>query len=383
MADLVGEKRLKLGILFYFSPKWMGGIVYINNLIKILDFLNDDDKPEIVVFYRAELRKYTDQFDYPYMNLIEWDFPSVYKGYIRSWILQKNVFVDDILKNYNLDGLYPLHDYPVRTITDTRIVSWYADLQHGYYPEYFTWRKVIERNSRIRFMLRNSQYLVVSSKSVADDFKRFYRLKEEMRLHIFHFVSVIDDFEDLKIDELLAKYNLPEKYFMISNQFHRHKNHKVLLKALVRLKAKGLVMHFAMTGRFPDASHSIYMQELHNIINENSLQPQISFLGIIPRNEQLFLMKHSQAVLQPSLFEGWSTVIEDAISLQVPVIASTLPVNIEQLGSKGNYFDPHNDEQLAEIMCNFPDRDFRIKIYDDYYERIRKAAAVFLNIFRN
>ena len=161
MMDLAGKKRLRLGILFYFSSKWMGGIVYIKNLIRILNFLDDDDKPEIVVFYRAELREYAEQVDYPYMNLIEWDFPSVYKGYIRSWILRKNVFIEDILKNYNLDGVYPLQDYPLRTITDTRIVSWYADLQHKYYPEFFTWLKIFERNSRIRCMLRNSQRLVV------------------------------------------------------------------------------------------------------------------------------------------------------------------------------------------------------------------------------
>jgi glycosyltransferase involved in cell wall biosynthesis len=376
-------ERIKLGIIFNFNSSWMGGIIYILNLIRTLDFLDEDEKPEIYLFYRPDLKRFADQIRYPYFQAIEWTFPPVYTGYIKSWLTGRNVFISGIIQKYKLDGLYPLHDYPVRTKCRTKIVCWYADLQHEYYPEFFTKRKILERTQRIKFILKNSDDLVVSSIAVADDFKRFYRLKEEMRLHIFHFVSVIDDFGDLKIDELRTKYNLPEKYFMISNQFHRHKNHKVLLKALVRLKAKGLVMHLAMTGRFPDASHSTYMQELHSIINENSLQPQISFLGIIPRNEQLFLMKHAQAVLQPSLFEGWSTVIEDAISLQVPVIASSLPVNVEQLGSIGNYFDPHNDEQLAEILCNFPDRDFRIKLYDEYYERIRKAAEVFINIFRN
>ncbi len=59
----------------------MGGIVYIINLIKILDFLNDEDKPEIVIFYRPDLRKYVEQINYPYINLVEWQFPSVYKGY--------------------------------------------------------------------------------------------------------------------------------------------------------------------------------------------------------------------------------------------------------------------------------------------------------------
>jgi glycosyltransferase involved in cell wall biosynthesis len=383
MEELDNNKRLKIGILFNFSPKWMGGVVYIINLIKTLAFLDDKDKPEIILFYRPDLRQYLEQINYPYLSLSEWQFPSVYKGYLQSWVFRKNIFVDEILKQYALDGLYPLHDYPVKTKINTRLVSWYADLQHEYYPEFFTWKKIIERNTRIRFMLKNTKDLVVSSQSVADDFARFFRLGNGMKLHIFHFASVIDDFSELDINSLQEKYKLPEKYFIISNQFHPHKNHIVLLKALVILKEKKPDIHLAMTGRFPDASHSPYMQELHSIINENNLQSQISMMGIIPRNEQLLLMKYAQAVLQPSLFEGWSTVIEDAISLQAPVIASSLSVNIEQLGPKGHYFESHDDAQLAEILYNFPSRNLKDRFYEDYNDRIRKAAQLFINIFQD
>lgn len=377
------NKRLKLGIIFNFNPSWMGGIIYILNLIRTLDFLDDKDKPEIFLFYRPELRKFLEEIRYPYLETIEWEFPSVYKGFIRSWLTLKNVFVKNIISKYNLDGLYPLHDYPVKTRTKVKLVSWSADLQHKYYPEFFSKRKIIERNSRIKLILRNTDDLVVSSQSVADDFKKFYKLRKEMKIHIFHFVSIIDDLSGLNIIDLSKKYNLPEKYFMISNQFHKHKNHKVLLLALVKLKEMGAHAHLAMTGRFPAASHSTYMQELHSIINEHSLQSNISLLGIIPRNEQLFLMRHAQAVLQPSLFEGWSTVIEDAISLQVPVVASSLPVNIEQLGADGNFFEPHDDSKLAEILFNFPTRNLNDVFYEDYNLRIRNAAKVFLSIFRD
>lgn len=382
MKELDKEKRLKLGILFNFSPKWMGGIVYIQNLIKTLSFLADKYKPEIFVFYKPDLKKYIELINYPYLRLVEWHFSSVYEGYLKSLILHKNIFVDEILKNYNLDVLYPLPDFPVKTGTKTKLISWYADMQHKYYPEFFTWRKILERNTRIRFMLNNSNDLVVSSQSVADDFKRFFRMRDGMKIHIFHFASVIDDFSELDINTVRAKYKLPGKYFMVSNQFHRHKNHIILFKAILRLKEKHPEIHLALTGRFPDASNSPYMQELHSIINNNQLQSQITLLGVIPRNEQLLLMKYSQAVLQPSLFEGWSTVIEDAISLQVPVIASSLPVNIEQLGPDGNYFEPHDDFRLAEIMSDFPSRNMEDKFYEDYNERIRNTAHLLINILQ-
>ncbi len=106
-------------------------------------------------------------------------------------------------------------------------------------------------------------------------------------------------------------------------------------------------------------------------------------MGVIPRDEQLLLMKHSQAVIQPSLFEGWSTVIEDAISLQVPVIASSLPVNIEQLGPDGSYFEPEDYEALAGLLENFPGREPGKMLYQEYSERVSAAARTFLSIFKS
>ena len=86
-------------------------------------------------------------------------------------------------------------------------------------------------------------------------------------------------------------------------------------------------------------------------------------------------MRHSQAVIQPSLFEGWSTVIEDAVSLQVPVIASGLKVNKEQLGKDGCYFEPHDFEALAAILKCHPERDLSKLYYPDYNKRIRKLQT--------
>ena len=374
-------QKVKIGILFNISTSWMGGIMYISNLIKILDFLDDEEKPEIVLFYRHDLRQFIDEIDYPYLRTIEWQFQSITKGYLTSWIFRKNVFINKILANYHLDGIFPMFDYPVRTISGTKLVAWYADLQHEYYPEFFTGRKIFERKARIKLILRNSNDLVVSSQTVADDFARFYNIRNNMRIHIFKFASVIDKQLEISFEDLRDNYHLPNNYFLVSNQFYKHKNHKVLLNALAILKSKGLRINLALTGRFPDDTKSPYLMELHSIINEYQLQSQINFLGVIPRAHQLLIMKNSQAVIQPSLFEGWSTVIEDAISLQVPVVASNLPVNIEQLGNKGSFFDPNEPEDLASVLSNYPERNLQDVFYEEYSYHIRKTAKVFIDIF--
>ena len=166
MADFIGKKRLRLGILFYFSPKWMGGIVYIINLIKTLDFLDDYDKPELLLFYKPENEKFINEIKYPYLTTIRWIFPSILWGNLKSILLRKNIFVNRILKEYDLDAIYPIHDFPVRTRTKTKLISWWADLQHKHYPEFFSKKQIAGRNLRIKFILKNCDYLVLSSNDV-------------------------------------------------------------------------------------------------------------------------------------------------------------------------------------------------------------------------
>ena len=381
MNTSINKKRLTLGILFKAKASWMGGIIYIINLVKALNYLDDDKKPEIILFYTPELKKFLPEFEYSYIKFVESSFPSVVKGYIKSWVKRKNLFIDDLISEYNLDAIYPVKNFPVRNKTNAKAIAWFADLQHKYYPEFFKKSMLIHRDIRIHYMLRNADAMVVSSQSVQNDFFRFYKPGTDLKFHIYHFVSINNDFRAGEIDKLREKYKLPEKYFMVSNQFHKHKNHRVLLLALAKLKEMGIPKHIAMTGKFPDATDSPYIAELHNIINKHQLQDQISFLGIIPRNDQMQLMNNCQAVLQPSLFEGWSTVIEDAISIQVPVIASNIDVNEEQLADKGVYFDPHDSDGLAAILKEFPDRKNGEALYGDYGLRIKQAVEGILKIF--
>ena len=69
--------------MFNFDPSWMGGIIYIINIVKTLNFLDDEEKPEITLFYKPGLNRFLDEFDYPYLNLVKYDYPSLVKGNIQ------------------------------------------------------------------------------------------------------------------------------------------------------------------------------------------------------------------------------------------------------------------------------------------------------------
>ncbi|MCU4173871.1 glycosyltransferase family 4 protein [Carboxylicivirga sp. N1Y90] len=381
MTNQAGDKRVKLGLLFDFQATWMGGITYVINLVKTLNYLDDKDKPEVVFFYTSELEKHLGDIKYPYITFVKKTTPSIIKGFWKSWMSRKNLFVDDLIEEHELDAVYPNRNYPIKTRTKAKVIAWYADLQHKYYPEFFTKETLIHRAIRLFFMLRNTSDLVVSSQAVKDDFSKFYKLKKRLKIHVYHFVTINEDFEEVSKEVLNSKYNCPDEYFMVCNQFHTHKNHKAVLLALAELKKRGVKKHIVFTGSFPQNKQSPYIAELLRIIEENQLEDQISMLKLIPRQDQIQLMKNSQAIIQPSLFEGWSTVIEDARSLQVPVVASNIPVNIEQVGEFAKFFNAEKYMELADILVEMPKRDMQAKIYEDYGQRIKVEAENFLKVF--
>lgn len=375
------KRRLHLGIIYNFKPSWMGGVIYVMNIIKTLNFLEDNKKPEIFLFYNESLKEFIPEITYPYLKIIKWKFPSVVPGYIWSLVINRNLFVSGILKHYSLDVIYPLQDFPVRTKTPTKLITWRSDLQYKYYPAFFSPVQIFMRLVRTKIALRNADHLVVSSQAVLNDYINFFKIRQNLRIYVFHFVSVIENIDYVKKDRVDPKYGIPEDYYLVSNQFHNHKNHSLVLNALTYLKKLGIKVHIVMTGKLPNSSKSQYMNELNELISQNNLQDQISMLGVIPRIDQLVIMSNARAVIQPSLFEGWSTVIEDAKSLQVPVIASNIAVNIEQLGETGIYFDPHDPATLAKILSNFPKRSPNEPIYQEYGKRIASAAGVLIDIF--
>jgi glycosyltransferase involved in cell wall biosynthesis len=71
---------------------------------------------------------------------------------------------------------------------------------------------------------------------------------------------------------------------------------------------------------------------------------------MIPRQDLSGLMRLSAATVNPSLFEGWSTTVEESKGLGVPLLLSDIPVHREQAGDRARYFDPHSPESIAATL---------------------------------
>ncbi|MDP4201577.1 MAG: glycosyltransferase family 1 protein [Bacteroidota bacterium] len=378
-------ERKKIGILFYYGKNWMGGVIYIINLIKSINKLPDAQKPIIILFYNDSSKPFINEINYPYLTMIYRVKVNEYTNYLFSVIKGKNCFEDGLIDQYQLDGLFPLNDFPCKLgKNNSKVAAWYPDLQHKFYPQYFTKTKRFFREWRLKQIIKNASNIVLSSNDVFCQFNQFYTLKANMNFHILRFTSIVDNEPTSCIEELKCKYNIDGQYFIVSNQFWPHKNHKIVFEALNLLKKNNVNCKIVFTGNMMDKKNPKYIDGLKQMIVDFELQDLVCFVGLINREEQLCLMKNSLAVIQPSLFEGWSTVIEDAKALKCQIIASNLNVHKEQLedGKFGYLFDSHDANSLTNILKGFISHEIELKpTVDNYNELILHNAKQFVSIF--
>jgi glycosyltransferase involved in cell wall biosynthesis len=348
------KSRKRLGLIFSYNEQWIGGTYYTLNLIHALNILSDEEKPEIIAFSNeVDFTKLQKETRYPYLEyeLFDQGKLDVFSRLINKItykVSRKVLFQNQY--NGHLNALFVTQQTGYFSkISQEKCIYWIADFQDKHYPQFFNPVGLAKKHERSQWIAENAKNIILSSEAVKQDWLKFYPNYKGVT-KVVHFAVTHPEYESLEIVKLRNKFNLPEKYFFSPNQFWAHKNQMVVIKAAEILKEQGNSTIIVFSGKENDNRNPGYIEKLKSYVNENNLGNVIHFLGFLDRREQLKLMKNSVAVIQPSLFEGWSTVIEDAMLMNQKVIASDIEVNIEQLGDQGYYFDRLDPIALAELL---------------------------------
>lgn len=231
-----------------------------------------------------------------------------------------------------------------------RGAAWIPDFQHRHLPQLFSDQELRGRDHDHGQLAAGAAEIVFSSLDAIHDFQRFYPASAS-RSHCLHFCSLPE--ESLWQGDPLAiqaRYHLPDRFLLCSGQFWRHKNQTLVLEALAALRQSHPDLFVVFTGHTHDYRAPETSDRFFAAVHERGLRQQVAVLGLIPRQHQLQLMRRCVAVLQPSLFEGWSTVVEDARALGRAIVLSDLAVHREQAPPDGVFFARHDSQALAGAM---------------------------------
>jgi glycosyltransferase involved in cell wall biosynthesis len=268
----------------------------------------------------------------------------------RRKILRMVSFDDYFLKKHRIDAQFTLMDPGSARKIPSAV--WIPDFQYLHFPEFYT-KQDLENYSRdCAEAAEYARVVIASSESVCRDFEQAAPGMAH-KARVLRFVAQISD-EAYQTDpaEIAAHYHLPEKYFFLPNQLWQHKNHRIVLQALAIAKEEFPEITVACTGATHDHRNPGYFDLILSEIATLGLQSNFRILGKIPRPHFYPLMRGAVAVLQPSLFEGWSTTVEEVKSLGKTIILSDIPVHREQNPPAVRFFDPHDARALASVMQN-------------------------------
>lgn len=307
-------KRKRIGLLFESYNSMPAYVIYIINMVKTLNLVEDKIKPHLVILHKPDspIIEIKD-IKYPYIEFYE--LQDIYKNPFKRvinkiWrkILKKNLlpFRDNGFPD-NLDVMFPYGERPECIYIKDKII-WKADFQEYHLPIYFDKKEFGENHKLLKETVQSKIKLVLSSEDAKRDFIKFFP-NNKVEIHLLKFTSYLPKLDNINVLNLTKKYGLDSNYFVVSNQFWPHKNHLTVLKALkLSLEQQELNFKILFTGKTTSARDPELYDKLQFYIQNHSLENHVVFTGFISREEQLCLMKNSLAVIQPSLFEGWSTV---------------------------------------------------------------------------
>ena len=366
---------MRIGIILTGDYSWAGGVYYSLNIIKLLHSLSLSKKIKIVVIVNsdtpADLIKEIPTQNTELSYLDKKNF--FYKVYHK---LKGDRFIADI-NRLNLDILYPLISYdPSHAKLNCKPMYWLYDFQHKFLPELFSSEEIKQRDLVFENIASHGKDIVFSSHNSKSHFEKFFP-NSKANKYVYNFVSLIENHNK----EITISAAIPKTYFIVCNQFWPHKNHLTVLKALNHLLQQNKHVHIVFTGKYNDERSKTYVDSLKNYIKENQLENNITLTGLISREEQVELIKKAWAVIQPSFFEGWSTVVEDAKALGKFMILSDIGVNREQVKEYVKFFKPEDYLQLAKHIQELYLKEL-LPGTANYNENIKTAKDDLVKLFK-
>ena len=393
------NKPFRIALINHHDQGWVAGTEYIKNIILGLSALSKDNGNNIEVNLIT-----SKSIDNSILNLVEPCLKKIFftEDILGAQTLLKNtkqkmasIFLkrpyysyENFLRKASFDFVYPYFSSCNDEVSD-KSAAWIFDFQHKYLAKYFSKKEIVIRNRHFGNIAKYASTIILSSKCTQRDFHEFFpHAASKSRVLPFRSVPSPEWFKGNPKD-VQNKYSLPDKFFIVCNQFWQHKNHLAILEAMNLLKKKGVRPIVVCTGHRQDYRRLNYFDDLLKTVREYDLEEQVLIVGLVPKIDQIQLLRRSIAVIQPSLFEGWSTVVEESRCFRKPIVLSNIPVHFEQNPPNSQYFDRNSPNSLAGVMENWwknllpgPDHNQEVIAKDDNKKEVQLFARKFLEISR-
>ena len=291
-----------------------------------------------------------------------------------AFIREKNLYRSAKVKT-DWQGLRPFINFFVRSITLGRYRSESLD--------YLYWSTA--------YALRHARKIIAVSnftrQEILDHYKDTPPEKVAVVLNGYDSGSYRPDLDPIKTQEVLARYNLVQPYFLYVGRLEKKKNTPTLIDSFALMRESHPELEEARLVLVGDAGFGF--DEVKYEIELFNLNSRVNMLGWIAEEDMPYIFNGARAFVFPSRHEGFGIPVLQALGAGLPAAVSDLAVLREVAGDSVLYFNPRDKNSLADALARvFQDEELRARLREQGLSRVQsfsweKCARETLNVLEN
>lgn len=166
---------------------------------------------------------------------------------------------------------------------------------------------------------------------------------------------------------------LKKPYLLYVGNFYPHKNVQFLIRAFAKSNSP-----YSLVLAGP---HDYFLKRILDALSAEE-KKQVIIKDKQSLSELATLYKHAEALIHPSLSEGFGLPIVEAMHFGIPIIASHIPVFQELLGTSYYSFDPFEESSIVAAIHKFEGEEKKkiniLRKEFSFTEMVRKTMDLYL-----
>jgi glycosyltransferase involved in cell wall biosynthesis len=386
----------KIALMAVGDDGWMGGIQYIINIVHALNEVAATRPLEVTIFkHSSQHFKGLEKFSRLKLHIrdINETLPPFSFTNRVQWFLQRKLSArkyprfENYLMKEGFDYVYPT----LLSNCNGRLNSgaWIADFQYHHFPDGAHTEVTRDAERVIGGIAHEARKVIFSSHYCEQDAHLLFPVTKG-KTYTMPFTVFLDkdQLQQDNLQQVLEKYDLPQDYMMVSNLFAPTKNHETLFNAMGILLKQGRKLNLVCTGNIVDYRNHAYANDILQMLTRNGIRSQVFLLGLVPRTDQVALYRMARALVQPSVNEGWSTLVEEAKALGKNLLLADIEVHKEQYPGNPYFFSAMSASDLADkinLLYNnttpgYPEIEREKRAFEDYQQQVIDFGNRFLEI---
>ena len=207
-------------------------------------------------------------------------------------------------------------------------------------------------NRRTLHAVKKADVIVCPSAFAANSLNMYYRV-DPNKIEVIH-PSIQSIFfkeapERQAIQRFTSQRGIKKSYILCVGDIRPRKNQQKVVEAMSLLKS--LDIQLVLVGR----SSGTYIQSIKSFIQQENLEEKIVWLNSVSTHDLPLLFYGAQALVYPSVIEGYGLPIAEALLCKLPVL-TTQDSSMEEIGgNKINYVKANDVQGIADFIQSVVD----------------------------